>query len=489
LILHTLRQLVLWAAFVVVPTTTLVAQPSIDHEGLSCMRPGEFVVVLSGIDPDDVQTAKVYFRSRLFRDFYYVEMTYQDGQYVGILPQPSNETPQVVYYLEALDSAFNTARSPEYEADVEGGCRRDATAAYLPNGSVGITVGATVGGAAALPPGFTAAGIIGTIAATGIASGAGGVGAGTAIAIGAAAAAAGGAGLAVLTTGPDGGATTSLIAATPTTTAAATSTAPSGSTTSAGAGPSPPTTIPGTTSVPAGPTTTSVGGETTTTIPSPSTTPGTTTSPVALDASCFTVTVLGVCRVRVDAGCVALSVDEYEWILDLNNRYRKEEIPNGPVSLEHAWSGADCSGNQTIRFRLKVRREGLTSTAHKNLLVPSNLTATPTAPIRVGIRAHLVGSGSIGGRVVVNETLTRAIDPSGPVDFSLQSRLGANTLTGIIESASGEPATWRFELTGVAPGSLRVVSGNVVSSAPTAVVFRVDGTVGERVELTFVPFE
>lgn len=70
-----------WAAFAVVTTATLHAQPTIDHSGLDCMRPGEFVVVLSGIDPeDDVQTAKVYFRSSLYRDFYYVEMTYQDGR-------------------------------------------------------------------------------------------------------------------------------------------------------------------------------------------------------------------------------------------------------------------------------------------------------------------------------------------------------------------------------------------------------------------------
>ena len=82
-----MRRVVVWAAVTVVTATTLDAQPTIDHSGLNCVRPGEFVVVLSGIDPeDDVQTAKVYFRSSLYRDFYYVEMTHQDGRFVGILP-------------------------------------------------------------------------------------------------------------------------------------------------------------------------------------------------------------------------------------------------------------------------------------------------------------------------------------------------------------------------------------------------------------------
>jgi hypothetical protein len=139
------------------------------------MRPGEFVVVLSGIDPeDDVQTAKVYFRSSLYRDFYYVEMAYQEGRYVGILPQPSDETPKVIYYVEALDSAFNTARSREYDAEVRGRCRQESAAAYFPGGDAGITVGAIVSGGAPIPPGFTAAGIVGTVAATGLVSGVGG---------------------------------------------------------------------------------------------------------------------------------------------------------------------------------------------------------------------------------------------------------------------------------------------------------------------------
>ncbi len=479
-ILKVLRWLGLWLSLVVVPATNVAAQPTIVHSGLNCMRPGEFVVVLSGIDPgEDVETAKVYFRSSLYREFYYVEMTYQDGQYVGILPQPSEDTPKVIYYVEALDSAFNTARSREYEADIEGRCRQEPAAAYLPGGTA-ITVGATLGGAPAIPPGFTAAGIVGTIAATGIASGVGsGIGAGTAVVVGAAAAAAGGAGLAVLSAETDSATTTSVVAALPISSAVTTSIVPTGSTTSTGSGPNPPpTTIPGT------PTTTVPGGSTTT----PTTTPPTTTTP-ALDASCFTVAVLGTCRVRVDATCVALPVDRYEWTLDLNNRWRKVELSDGPASLEHTWANTDCVGDQSIRFRLKARRGGDTSTVHKNVVVPANLTVASKASIPVELRTQLAGSALLRGRVLLNETLVRTIDTSGPVEFSMRGRRGTNTLTGLVASTSGEPGTWRFELAGLTPGTLRIVSGNAVSLEPNAVVFQLSGSVGERVELTFVPRE
>lgn len=444
------------------------------------MRPGRFVVVLSGIDPeDDIQTAKVYFRSRLYREFYYVEMTYRDGEFVAILPQPTDETPAVVYYLEALDSAYNTARTPEYEAEVQSRCRQEPAAAYFPGGDPGITVGATSAGASAFPPGFAAAGIVGTITAAGAAAGAGGgIGAGTAVAVGAAAAAGAGAGVAVLSSGGD-----------ETTTTAAT------------VGGGPPTTVPVTTTIPMtssstttpqAPTTTpeDPGSPTTTTAP-PTTAPPTTTAGPPLDASCFTVAVVGACRVRVDASCVNLPIDRYEWTLDLTNRWDRIELLDGPRTLEHAWTPDECEQDETLRFRLKVRRGEASSTSHKDVFVPggSTLAATRAAPTRVRLATSLAGPDSLRGRIFVNETLIRAVDSSAPVELSVRGRRGANTLTGMVDSASGQAGTWRFALDPVVPGSLRVVAGNVVAVEPNAVVFRVSGHVGERLELTFVPRE
>ena len=438
------------------------------------MRPGAFVVVLSGIDPeDDVQTAKVYFRSSLYRDFYYVEMTHQDGRYVGILPQPSDETPQVIYYIEALDSAFNTARSREYDADVRGRCRQEPATAYFPGGDPGITVGATVLGGSSIPPGFTAAGIAGTITAAGLASGAGGgIGAGTAVAVGAAAVA--GAGAAVLTAGGDDKTTSSVVAGVPTSSVATTSTIPAGFTSS--------TVAPG--PGPSSSTTTTVGGGSSTT-----TAASTSTAPAApLDASCFTVAVLGECKVRVDATCVALPVDRYEWVLDLNERWRKMEFPDGPVTLMNTWGAGDCADDgETLRFRLKARRAGLTSTAHKNLFVLGDgLRVSPADDLSVRLRTHLALPGRATGRVSVNATPVRVIDNAAPVEMRVPGRRGTNTLTALVVATSGEPGTWRFALDPIVPGSLRIVSGNVLTREPNGVVFRLAGRVGERVELTFV---
>ena len=122
----------------------LYAQPSIDHAALECIAPGQFAVVLSGIDPgEELQTAKVYFRSSLYPDFYYVEMAFTEGRYIGILPQVSPETPRVVYYLEAIASVFNSTRSHEFDPPVKDPCDDDPAAAYLLGDNPGIVVGAT----------------------------------------------------------------------------------------------------------------------------------------------------------------------------------------------------------------------------------------------------------------------------------------------------------------------------------------------------------
>ena len=236
----------------------LSAQPSIDHAALECIAPGQFAVVLSGIDPgEELQTAKVYFRSSLYPDFYYVEMTYEEGRYVGILPQVSPETPRVVYYLEAIDSVFNSTRSHEFDPPVKDPCDDDPAAAYLLGANPGIVVGVTTAAQSALPPGFSAVGIIGTITAAGASAGVGG-GVSTGVVV-AAAGAAGVAGGVVATQPEEEPAMTTAIADAP----------PPEATTSVA-----PTTTVGTTS-------TVLPGQTTTTVVTTTTTPGpsTTTAP------------------------------------------------------------------------------------------------------------------------------------------------------------------------------------------------------------------
>ena len=86
----------------------------------------------------------------------------------------------------------------------------------------------------------------------------------------------------------------------------------------------------------------------------------------------------------------------------------------------------------------------------------------------------------------MNATRCRLVDNVSPVEMRVPGRRGTNTLTAFVVATSGEPGTWRFALDPIVPGSVRIVSGNVLTREPDGVVFRLAGHVGERVEITFV---
>ena len=98
--------------------------------------------------------------------------------YQGVLPKPSPEVPGLDYYLEAMDSSFNSVRTAECTPEVvsnETSCREQnpAPAAYL-DGTGAITVGST-GGGSVMPSGFLSAGIAATIPAIGRTTGGSGL--------------------------------------------------------------------------------------------------------------------------------------------------------------------------------------------------------------------------------------------------------------------------------------------------------------------------
>ena len=155
---------------------------AITHDSISCWPYDDFVVMEANIGPaEEIETARVYFRANDFLDFYYVEMTpNQEGLFEAVMPQPSQETDRVIYYIEAVDNEFNTSQTAEYDPNVvtSGSCdyRR-----FI--GVPSIVIGSLVANASALPAGFQAAGITGFT--TG--AGAGGAAAGAAAGSGAAA--------------------------------------------------------------------------------------------------------------------------------------------------------------------------------------------------------------------------------------------------------------------------------------------------------------
>jgi len=200
------------------------------------------------------------------------------------------------------------------------------------------------------------------------------------------------------------------------------------------------------------------------------------------------VDVLGACRVRVDATCVSLPVDNYEWMLDLNDRWKKVVVAAGPASLTQTWSPSDCGSSGDLRFKLKVRRGSAASTAVKTFFITGNALRAPTAnEVEVELTTHLALGGRSRGRILLNGGVLREIDGS-PVAVRASAGPGKNILVGMVTTSGEEPGYWKFDFgsaSNLVPGSLRVVSGAVVALEPRAIVFRLNGQVGERVELSF----
>ena len=153
------------------PSIEAQTGPRIRHDGLRCVLSGEHLILEAFVEPTDgLTTVKAYFRANLYRQFYYVEMVPAGNVYHGVLPKPRPEITGLHYYLEAMDSSFNSARTAEYTPEVvsnETSCReRNPTPAAYLDGTGAINVGST-GPGAATPSGFLSEGIAGTIPAIG----------------------------------------------------------------------------------------------------------------------------------------------------------------------------------------------------------------------------------------------------------------------------------------------------------------------------------
>ncbi len=447
----------------------LAAAPTIVHVGLECIAPGRYAVVLSGIEPPgDVQSAKVYFRSELYPDFYYVPMEREGDRFVAFLPQADPSTPRVIYYLEAVDQSFKSVRSEEF-APVIGECEDDPALAHLTGETPEILVGSTAAGASAIPPGFAAAGIIGTIASTGVAS-AVASGIGTGVAVAGVAGAAGAAGAVVVATQGPASTTTSVAPSTP---------RPTSTTTTTSAGPSTTTSVPAATTTSAGPTTTS--SSTTTTSAAP-----------PLDASCFTVELKKSCHVKADAKCVRLPVDRYAWVLDTQNKFRRIDIPNGDVVANHNWTSAECAQDESITFRLTVYRGSSSSTAEKTLLVPANLMAEPPSELsELSLEARLeLPSPDDRSRVrlLLDGRLVGALITGQPLSFRTSLGPGAHEIEAVVVRTPGSPGLLRLDLNrtpGLREGSLSIVQGNVLTAGPRALTLRIGSAPEERFRVRF----
>jgi uncharacterized repeat protein (TIGR01451 family) len=147
--------------------------PVIRHESIEFMPNNRFPQVEAVVEPaGDIRSAKLYFRSAHYPDFYYVEMVRDedDDTFVGILPMPSAETVGVVYYIEAMDVTFESLRTMAYQAKTTDQPVVASFGGTEPN----IEVGKLRASAPDLPPGFLDAGIVTFIGVTGVTMAAGG---------------------------------------------------------------------------------------------------------------------------------------------------------------------------------------------------------------------------------------------------------------------------------------------------------------------------
>lgn len=405
--------------------------PRILHQDLKCVLSGQHLILEALIEPaDGLTTVKAYFRADLYSQFYYIEMVRTGDAYQGVLPKPSPEIGGLHYYLEAMDSSFNSVRTAEYTPQVvsnETDCReRNPTPATYLDGTGAITVGST-GGGSVFPPGFLTEGIAGAIPAIGrSASG------GSGLLIGGAAAAGAAVGVGVLVSGGDDSASTTT-------------------TISTGVG--------ATTSAP----TTSVPGGTTTAPPSTGVMACFETSPnpprIPVGGS-----------IRFDASCTEPPREEirtYVWNFNDGRGERDgrvvNRVYNQPGTYGAVLTVTSLSGEQDIFETDVIVEEGP---------APPGGGGTPGPPSTADVQ--LLTSGTLGA--VVTHTFTiRNNGPLDAIDVTFSTTIsGAYTgysgaLTAGFSSCTFTPPTVNCTAATMAPGASFTVTVTVIPTSPTTI--------------------
>jgi hypothetical protein len=157
---------------------------TIQHDAVGCLLAGEFPILDAVIEPaTSVVRARVYFRSALSEEWYFVEMAQVEGVFRGWLPRPQIEASPITYYIQTTTTDFGESRSQESTAQIvefEDECEDDVIAAYGTPPADLTVFSATTGAAAGIPTGFAVGGglalgvgAIGVIAAGAAAAGVG----------------------------------------------------------------------------------------------------------------------------------------------------------------------------------------------------------------------------------------------------------------------------------------------------------------------------
>ncbi len=156
----------------VAPAPVMAEAPAIEGAEVQCILNVPFPQISGTTQPgSDIEAARLFFKSADQSDFYWVGMTRDGDRVTAVLPQPDQDTKNVVYYMETVDSSKNLSRSPEYTATVvlrEWDCQGKKIAGTFTGLKPNMIVGSTAGGATSTPLGFESTGIIGTVSPDGM---------------------------------------------------------------------------------------------------------------------------------------------------------------------------------------------------------------------------------------------------------------------------------------------------------------------------------
>jgi hypothetical protein len=165
------------------PTEAAVDATTINHEPVGCFIAGQFPLLDAAIAPSEsVARARVYFKAAGGTDWFFVEMTPQEGKFFGKLPRPKIEASPITYYIQATTTQFGEAQTSEVEGIVvaeEKDCGDRKVAAIGPAGPVQVFSAAS--GAAIAPAGFAAGGLAAAGALIAVLGGAAAIGIGAVI--------------------------------------------------------------------------------------------------------------------------------------------------------------------------------------------------------------------------------------------------------------------------------------------------------------------
>ena len=144
--------------------TALAQAPRISQAEDQCIVRVQYPMLVGEVDSRDLPVVRLYFRAEQHPDLYWVRMVPTATGFEAIIPVPAQETTRIVYSIEAVGPDFTTTRTADFTAEVvatEEAC--EDRALLFRGADPNIVLTTTTPAAAAIPPGFEAAGIAGTV--------------------------------------------------------------------------------------------------------------------------------------------------------------------------------------------------------------------------------------------------------------------------------------------------------------------------------------